>query len=242
LHAGEDHPLGAARWLPLRPDIPSAIFGVGIAPRVLEPGVLVRGMINHEVDEDAHAALLGAVGKFDKIAEGAVTRIDAVVIGDVIAVVATGRGLERHQPDRRDAEAVQIVQPAHQPLEIADPVAIGIHVGADRQAIDDGILVPEIVDHGCPRLPRESTHVWGFGEGAVWVPKRRGCAPSRDGGVTARWPAATPEACRRSQAKAPPGRTPPRMVRRLGHSPWWGPQVPWCRGPCGGPRAPRGGP
>src|SRR4029434_2923165 len=26
---------------------------------------------------------------------------------------------------------------------------------------------------------------------------------------------------------------PPRMVRRLGHSPWWGPQVPWCRGPCG---------
>jgi hypothetical protein len=89
-------------------------------------------MINHEVDEDAHAALLGAVGKFDKIAEGAVTRIDAVVIGDVIAVVATGRGLERHQPDRRDAEAVQIVQPAHQPLEIADPVAIGIHVGADR--------------------------------------------------------------------------------------------------------------
>src|SRR5262249_8023558 len=56
-------------------------------------------------------------------------------------------GLERHQPDGGDAEPVQVVEPAAQPLEVADAVAVGVHVGADRQAIDDGILVPEVIDH-----------------------------------------------------------------------------------------------
>ena len=125
----------------------------GIAPRVLEPGVLVRGVIHHEIDEHADAALLGPVRELDEIAERAVAGIDVVIIGDVIAVVALGRGLERHQPEGRDAEAVQVIQAAHQPLEVADAVAIGIHVGADRQAVDHRVLVPEIVDHGCPRFP-----------------------------------------------------------------------------------------
>src|SRR5579871_5593272 len=42
---------------------------------------------------------------------------------------------------------MQIVQPAHQPLEVADAVAVGVHVGGDRQAINDRILVPEVLDH-----------------------------------------------------------------------------------------------
>jgi hypothetical protein len=105
-------------------------------------------VVHHQIDEDADAALLGAVGELDEIAERAVTRIDVIVVRDVVAVVAIGRGLERHQPDRRDAEPVQVIQAAHQPLEVADPVAVGIHIGTNRQAIDDGVLVPEVVDHG----------------------------------------------------------------------------------------------
>ena len=70
------------------PDIPVAIFRVGIAPRLLEPGMLVGGVIDHEIDDDADAALLGAVGELDEIAERAVARIDAVVVRNVVAVVA----------------------------------------------------------------------------------------------------------------------------------------------------------
>ena len=99
----------------------------------------------------ADAALLGPVRELDEVAERAVARIDAVIIGHVIAVVAMRRGLERHQPDGGDAEPVQVIQAAHQPLEVADPVAIGIHVGADRQAVDHRILVPEVVDHRATR-------------------------------------------------------------------------------------------
>ena len=42
---------------------------------------------------------------------------------------------------------MQIVEPAHQALEVADAVAVGIHESADGEAIDDRVLVPEIVDH-----------------------------------------------------------------------------------------------
>ena len=126
--------------------------------------MLVRGVVDDEVDEHADAALLGAVGELDEIAERAVARIDAVVVGDVVAVVALRRGLERHQPDRGDAEPVQVVEPAHQAREVADAVAVGIHVGADRQAVDDRVLVPEVIDHRLgltdvsePSLPSPAT-------------------------------------------------------------------------------------
>ena len=87
------------------------------------------------------------MGELDEVAERAVARIDAVIVGDVVAVVPAGRGLERHQPDRGDAEPLQIIEPAQQALEIADAVAVGVHVGADGQAIEDAVLVPEVVDH-----------------------------------------------------------------------------------------------
>ena len=56
--------------------------------------MLIGGVVHDEVDEDANAALLGAMGEIDKIAERAVARIDAVVVGHVIAVVAMRRRLE----------------------------------------------------------------------------------------------------------------------------------------------------
>jgi hypothetical protein len=90
------------------------------------------------------------MGEFDKIAERAIAWIDAVVIRYVIAIIAQWRRLERHQPDGGDTQPVQVVQPPHQALEVTDAVAVGIHVASNRQAIDDRVLVPQIVDHGLP--------------------------------------------------------------------------------------------
>ena len=125
---------------------------MGVAPRLPEPVVLVRGVVDHQIDDDADATLLCPVRELDEVAERAVASIDVVIIGHVIAVVAIGGGLERHQPNGGDAEPVQVIQAAHQPLEVADPVPIGIHVGADRQAVDHRILVPEVIDHRRPRV------------------------------------------------------------------------------------------
>jgi hypothetical protein len=88
-------------------------------------------MVDDEVDEHANPALLRAVREFDEVAERAVTGVDTVIVGHIIAVVAIWGDLKRHQPDRRNPEAMQVIQPAHQTLEVTDAVAIGIHVGSD---------------------------------------------------------------------------------------------------------------
>src|ERR1044071_5484147 len=53
---------------------------------------------------------------------------------------------------------MEVIQPPHQALEIADAVAVRIHVGTDGETIDDRVLVPEIVDHFVPLIivPRRS--------------------------------------------------------------------------------------
>src|SRR5437667_6208669 len=74
-------------------------------------------------------------------------RIDVLVIGDVIAVVAQRRGIEGQQPQRCNTEILQIIELAAQPLEIAAPVVIGVEERLDVELIDDRVLVPQRV-HG----------------------------------------------------------------------------------------------
>ncbi|MBB3544251.1 hypothetical protein FHT76_006788 [Rhizobium sp. BK176] len=56
--------------------------------------MLVRGVIDDKIDQDAYAALFCAMGEFDEIAKRAVSTIDVVVVGNVVTVVASGGRLE----------------------------------------------------------------------------------------------------------------------------------------------------
>src|SRR3954447_12220690 len=114
------------------------------------------------------------MGEFDEVAQGTVARIDAVVVRDIVSVVLGGRRMERHQPNRGDAKPVQIVQTAQQAFEIADAVAIGIHVGADGQAIYHAVLIPEVINHRAgPRWSalRSQWRPWYKRRGAFRVPR-----------------------------------------------------------------------
>ena len=67
-------------------------YGESVAARGLEPRVLVRGVVDDQVDDDADAELSRLVHELDEVAERAEARVDAVVVGDVVAVVAVGDG------------------------------------------------------------------------------------------------------------------------------------------------------
>jgi hypothetical protein len=99
--------------------------GVFALAGLLEPGVLVGGVVHHQVDDYLDAAFVGLVHELHEVAAGAVAGVHAVVVGDVVAVVAVGRGLERGQPDGVDADGVQVVELADQPFEVTDAVAVG---------------------------------------------------------------------------------------------------------------------
>ena len=91
------------------PDVPVAVRRGLARPGRAEPRVLVGGVVDDEVDDHPHAAVAGGADQLDEVAVRAEPRVDAVEVGDVVAVVAVGRRVERHQPQAGDAELGEVV-------------------------------------------------------------------------------------------------------------------------------------
>ena len=104
--------------------------------------MLVRGVVDDELGDDPHAALVRLGDQPLDVLQIAVGGVHRAIVGDVVAVVAQRRRVEGQEPDRGDAEFLDIVEPLQKPLEIADPVAVRIGEGLDVQLIDDRVLVP----------------------------------------------------------------------------------------------------
>ncbi len=112
------------------------------APRGLEPRVLVRGVVDDQLGDDAQLQPVRLLEHLAEVVERAVLRVDLVVVGDVVAVVLERRGVERHQPDRVDAEVLDVAELGGEALEVADAVVVGIEEGLDVELVDDRIHVP----------------------------------------------------------------------------------------------------
>ena len=80
-------------------------------------------------------------------------RIDCGVIGHVVAEILHRRRIDRREPERVDAQPVQVVQARDDPAQVADAVAIRVHEGARIDLIDDAALPPEMF-HFARRLRR----------------------------------------------------------------------------------------
>ena len=88
LEVFEDDPGFLIFVLVIAPDVEVARAAAGFGdPRPLKPRVLIGSMIDNQLGDHPDAALVGLVEKVLEIMERAVVRMDAVVIGDVVAVV-----------------------------------------------------------------------------------------------------------------------------------------------------------
>ena len=102
-----------------------------------EPRMLVGGVIDDQVDDHPHTAVLRGADHLDEVAVVAQPRIDAVEVADVVPVVAIGRRVERHEPQAGDAEIGEVVDASGKAREVADAVVVAVHVGLDVEAVDD---------------------------------------------------------------------------------------------------------
>ena len=112
------------------------------ATRLLEPWILIGSMIDHQFGDHAQIARMRRIQKSAEIVERAKIRIDVEIVGNVVAVVALGRRIERQQPDGGDPQLLEIIQFFHQTAEVTHPVAIAVTKRLDVQLVDDGVLVP----------------------------------------------------------------------------------------------------
>ena len=72
--------------------------------------MLVGGVVRDDVDRHPDPALVRVGEQRVEVGERAELRVDVRVVGDVVAVVGLRRGIERRQPERIDAELLQIRQ------------------------------------------------------------------------------------------------------------------------------------
>ena len=83
---------------------------IRVGDRVPEPLVLVRGVVRDDVDRHLDPELVRVGDERVEVVERAELGVDVDVVGDVIAVVCLRRGVERRQPERVDAELLQVRQ------------------------------------------------------------------------------------------------------------------------------------
>jgi hypothetical protein len=115
--------------------------------RGLEPGVLVAGVVGHDVDGDLDVALVRLGQQHVEVAEGAEHRVDVARVGDVVAVVGHRGAVEGRQPQRVDAQQLQVTEPGVDAFQVSDAVTVRIGERAYVDLVEDGVLPPGFRSH-----------------------------------------------------------------------------------------------
>ena len=146
LEVFENNPRLLIALLAVAPDVKfaRAAARLGLA-RALKPGMLVGSVIDDQLGDHANAAPVRLAQKDSEILQRAVIGMDAGVVGDIVTVVAQRRGIKGQQPERRDAQVLEIIELFREPDKIADAVAVAVAKGAHVDLVDDRVLVPERV-------------------------------------------------------------------------------------------------
>ena len=136
--------------------------------------MLVGGVVEHHVEQDADVALLRLGDEAVEVGEGAVLRVDALVVGDVVAEVDLRRGIHGRDPDGVDAEGLEVVEALGDAVEVADAVAVGVLEAAGIDLVDDRVLPPGGVGGRGGGVDFGGSRRRGLGEG-----RRRGRSSAR---------------------------------------------------------------
>ncbi len=132
------------------PDVPVGVLA--------EPGVLDRGVVGDEVEQEPQPPAVRLGDQLGDIVQAPEAGVDAGEVGDVVAAVGQRRGIHGREPERVDAECGEIVQPAHDPADVADPVAVGVLEGAGVDLVDDRVGPPLLNKRGqTPFVHKRST-------------------------------------------------------------------------------------
>lgn len=88
--------------------------------------MLVRGVVDDQFGDHPQTAFMGFGNEAFGIGQGAVVGVHATVLGDVVAIVASWRGVERQQPDGVDAQIGNVIEFGDKAGKVADPVIVGV--------------------------------------------------------------------------------------------------------------------
>src|SRR5215469_9535948 len=141
----KDDPGAFVPGIDIAPHVPVAPRIVARTARFLKPRMLIRGMVQHHLDDDTNAPFVRGVQECFEIVERSVDWVYRAVIGDIVPIVPQGRGKERHQPETVDPQILQVVQLLRQPAEIPVAISAAVVKSTDVDLVNNRVLVPKRV-------------------------------------------------------------------------------------------------
>ena len=150
------HPVVGGRTIRLRirPHVPAPLARSQRRPRVTEPRMPVTRVVGHQVHEHPDTPLARFVDEAVEFGHRAELRVDAAVVGYVVSPVRIGRDRDRAQPDRTDAQPLEVVEMLDHALQIPCTVPVGVGERTHVYLVEDGGLPPRQLGSGRRRRPR----------------------------------------------------------------------------------------
>ena len=129
---------GVGPQVPLAPG--ARARGAGLS----EPGMLARGVVRHEVEQDLEAQPVGPGDQPVEVRKGTEKRVHARVVRYVVAEVRHRGRVDRREPHRVHAEPGEVLQLARDAGQVADAVPVRVGERARIYVVDDPALPPGI--------------------------------------------------------------------------------------------------
>ena len=131
------------------PGTPEVVVGVGVdaLTAFLEPFMLVAGVVHHKIHDDLHVPGMGALQHLLECLHAAEFRRDVPVIGDVVAAVRPGGGVDGGKPDAVAAQTFDVVQLFVHAPQVAHAVAVAVLEGSRPDLVKYLVLVPPFALH-----------------------------------------------------------------------------------------------
>ena len=136
--------------LGISPDIPVSSRVRPVAPALVKPLMVGRGMRPHLVDDDLQVLPMRRLQQRPEIVERPEHRIDIAIIRNVIAKVPHRAAEERRQPHAIDAQRLHMVELRRDPLEVTNAIAVRIHERPRINLVEHGPTPPVAVPAPVP--------------------------------------------------------------------------------------------
>src|SRR2546430_10960424 len=98
----------------------------------------VGGVIENQFGDDPQVAPMRLAHEGAELGARSVGGVDVAVVGDVVTIIAPGRGVERQQPHGVDAQILDVLELARETGEISAAVIVAVeecaHMHLDRKS------------------------------------------------------------------------------------------------------------
>ena len=118
------------------------MFTLRVFRGVDKPLVLVGGMVDHEVEDEPHAARVHLGDELLRVRHRAKLRHDGAIIAHIVAVVVVWRIEDGRKPKRGHAQLVQIVEFFDDTAQVANSVVVSVFKRTRIDLVDNRFLPP----------------------------------------------------------------------------------------------------